>query len=160
MKPAKFQEERERLLAGSGAQLQDYGDLLHDVRFVNLTKQKSDEADRFLCCLWCVGRWAGSSEVGLGVMDDEEDGTHHHDESARGVSSNSSSRHAQKILQLAPVFWHDAGRDENLEPQLRIWADRRLTILFKPSMAWRVYLPLFFLFEPEGEGTMNNNFPG
>lgn len=77
-------------------------------------------------------------------MMDEEDGTHHHDESARGVSSSSSSRHAQKILQLAPGFWHEAGRDENLDPQLRIWADRRLTILFKPSMAVRVYFPLFF----------------
>lgn len=91
-------------------------------------------------------------------MDDEAVGTHHHDESTRGVSSKSSSRHAQKILQLAPVFWHEAGRDENLEPQLRIWADRRLTILFKPSMAVRVYFPpIIFLSDTVGEGTKNNN---
>lgn len=62
----------------------------------------------------------------------------------RGVSSSSSSRHAQKILQLAPVFWHEAARDENLEPQLPMWDDRRLTILFKPSMAVRVYFPLVY----------------
>lgn len=87
---------------------------------------------------------------------DEEDGTHHHDESARGVSSSSSSRHAQKILQLAPGFWHDAGRDENLDPQLRIWADRRLTILFKPSMAVRVYFPLFFFLKQKEREEKNN----
>lgn len=70
----------------------------------------------------------------------DADSTHHHEESARGVTNSSNKRHAQYILELAPGFWQEGDRDESLaavEPQLRIRAVRRLRILFKPSMALR-----------------------